>query len=159
MQRQGTTVERDGRSTIVRLRGDLTVPMVGELYTRLRGVARRRDVATVVLDFGGVDRIDSSGVAVVGLLRRQLAQSGKTLDLSDLQDQHRAALALAPEEVGAPGEPAQEPAPGTLERLGDHVLDLRRGLGAFADLAVDAVRQLAAVVARHTRIPPGAVRH
>src|SRR5262249_13817511 len=38
-------------------------------------------------------------------------------------------------------------------------LALGRGLRAFADLAVDAARQLAAVVARRTRIPPGAVRH
>src|SRR5262249_55011237 len=60
MQTPGTTVERDGRTAIVHLRGDLVIPTVGVLYTMLRGETRRRDVAGLVLDFTGAGRIDSS---------------------------------------------------------------------------------------------------
>src|SRR5438552_11662373 len=100
MAPQGTTVERDGRSAIVHLRGDLVVPRARVVYTTLRGVAKRRDVKTVVLDFADAGRIDSSGVAVISLIGRLLAEGGKQLDLSRLHDQHRAALELSPE--GAP---------------------------------------------------------
>lgn len=90
-------VAREGRSAIVRLRGDLTVPVVSGVYAQLRGVARQRELHTLVLDFSEVGRIDSSGAAVIALLGRQLARTGKRLDLARLRDQHRAVLELAPE--------------------------------------------------------------
>jgi phospholipid/cholesterol/gamma-HCH transport system permease protein len=156
MQPPDTTVERDGRSAIVHLRGDLVIPTVRGVYAKLRGVARRRDVGTLVLDFGDAGRIDSSGVAVVALLGRQLAESGKKLDLAHLHDQHRAALELMPEEA-APAEPVETPA--ALERFGEHVIDLGAGLRAFGALVAEIIRQLAAIAARRVHTPPGSLRH
>src|SRR5262249_20374153 len=100
---------------------------------------------------------DSSCAAAIGLIRRQLAQSGKELVLESLRDQHRATLALTPEATAVRGEP--EPVGGALERFGDRVLGLAHGFGAFADLVADAARQIAALVARRVRLPPGAVCH
>jgi phospholipid/cholesterol/gamma-HCH transport system permease protein len=156
MQPHGTTVERDGRSAIVHLRGDLVIPTVRGVYATLRSVAKRRDIRTVVLDFGDAGRIDSSGSAVVALIGRQLANRGKKLDLSRLQDQHRAALELSPAENAKVAEAVV--VPGAFERFGDHLIDLGAGLSAFADLLADTVRQLAAVVTRRARIPPGSLR-
>ncbi|HET7505487.1 MAG TPA: ABC transporter permease [Kofleriaceae bacterium] len=99
------TIDRDGRSAVVHLHGDLVVPAARALYARLRSVAKRRDVRTLVLDFADAGRIDSSGIAVVSLIGRQLAETGKQLDLSHMQDQHRAALTLAPGRAEEPGAP------------------------------------------------------
>lgn len=157
MPPESTTVERNGRSAIVHLRGDLVVPTARAVYARLRSVAKRRDIRTVVLDFSDAGRIDSSGIAVISLIGRQLARSGKKLDLSRLRDQHRAAFELSPDKASEPPEPVEEP--GILERLGEHVLGLAAGLRAFSALLAETLRQLTAVVARRTRIPPGSLRH
>jgi phospholipid/cholesterol/gamma-HCH transport system permease protein len=165
MQPHVTTVERDGRSAVVHLHGDLVVPTARGLYASLRAVARRRDVRRVVLDFTEAGRIDSSGVAVVSLIGRQLAHSGKKLELSQMHDQHRAALTLAPEQ-GSPGRPtapaevAPSPAaPEWVTRLGEAVLGFGAGTRALAVLAAETVRQIAAVATRRARLPAGALRH
>src|SRR5262249_13587045 len=97
MEPPATTVERDGRAAVVHLHGDLVVSRMREIYVALRAVARLRDVAVVVLDFSDAGRGGSAGVAAIGLIGRQLADSGKQLDLEHLREQHRAALALVPE--------------------------------------------------------------
>ena len=157
MESPVTTVKRDGRAAVVHLQGDLVVPRVRGLYAELRAVAKRRDVRTVVLDFSAAGRIDSSGIAVVALIGRQLARTGKKLDLSSMQDQHRAALALAPEHAAEAAPKAE--ATGMIERLGERVVEFAAGLRAFGQLTADVVRQLAAVVARRARIPAGSLRH
>jgi phospholipid/cholesterol/gamma-HCH transport system permease protein len=166
MEPRATTITRDGRSAVVHLRGDLVVPRVRELYAELNAVARRRDVRTLVLDFSRAGRIDSSGIAVVALLGRQLAGSGKTLDLSRLGDQHRAALALAPDPAGAPPAPPAEVPEAAVavraierlgERLGERVIGYGDGLRAFGRLTADSLRQLARVVMRRARMPGGAL--
>jgi phospholipid/cholesterol/gamma-HCH transport system permease protein len=126
------------------------------LYSKLRTVARRRDVRTLVLDFSRAGRIDSSGVAVVSLISRQLASSGKQLDLSHMTEQHRAALALAPEPGRAAPEPIDEP--GALERVGDRVLGVIDGARSFAALVGEIVRQTARVATRQARLPAGTLR-
>jgi phospholipid/cholesterol/gamma-HCH transport system permease protein len=157
MQPQATIVVRDGRSAVVHLRGDLVIPAVRGLYAKLRTVAKRRDVRTLVLDFSGAGRIDSSGVAVVALIGRQLTHHGKKLDLSHMQDQHRAALALSPERTGEPGAPVVTP--GFHERFGERVLGFGVGVRGLGRLIADTAGQLAAVVTRRSRIPAGALRH
>lgn len=166
MEPRATTITRDGRSAVVHLRGDLVVPRARELYAELHAVARRRDVRTLVLDFSRAGRIDSSGIAVIALIGRQLAGSGKALDLSQLGDQHRAALALAPDPVGdAPvPPPAEVPeaavAARAIERLGERVVGYGDGLRAFGRLTADSLRQLARVALRRARMPGGALsRH
>jgi phospholipid/cholesterol/gamma-HCH transport system permease protein len=162
MPPQVATVERDGRSAVVHLRGDLVVQTARGLYGALRTVAKRREVRTVVLDFSEAGRIDSSGVAVVSLIRRQLTSSGKRLDLARMHDQHRAALELAPE-VAAPAPSDGEPEPTGLAavilRLGTHLIAVAAGARAFSGLVAETARQLAAVTARRARLPAGALRH
>jgi phospholipid/cholesterol/gamma-HCH transport system permease protein len=157
MQPLATTIQHDGRSAVVHLRGDLMVPTMGGLYITLRTVAKRRDVRTVVLDFSDAGRIDSSGIAVVTLISRQLARYGKQLDLSRMQDQHRAALELSPEAAQKPAEPVGSA--GFLERIGERVLDVGAGVREFSGLVAETVRQLASVATRRSRMPAGALRH
>src|SRR5512138_310716 len=114
-----TTVAREGRAAVVHLRGDLVVPTARNLYAMLRTAAKRRDVRTLVLDFSGAGRIDSSGIAVIELIGKQLASAGKKLDFAQLGEQHRAAFELAPAAPAEPPEP--EVVPGFLERFGEHV--------------------------------------
>lgn len=157
MQEPTTTIQRDGRSAVVHLRGDLVVPTVGGLYVKLRTVAKRRDVRTLVLDFSDAGRIDSSGIAVVALLNRQLARHGKRLDLSSMRDQHRAALELSPELATRPAEAVV--VVGAIERLGERVIGAGAGLRAFGQLVAETGRQLASIAARRSRIPAGSLRH
>jgi phospholipid/cholesterol/gamma-HCH transport system permease protein len=157
MQAPDSTVERDGRSAIVHLRGDLAIPTARAVYAKLRSVARRRDVRKLVLDFADAGRIDSSGVAIISLIGQQLANSGKKLDLAHLNDQHRAALELMPGERAELPPPAA--APGALERFGEHVLGVAAGLRAFGALVAEIARQVAAIAARRVHTPPGSLRH
>jgi phospholipid/cholesterol/gamma-HCH transport system permease protein len=157
MQPPATTVERDGRRAVVHLRGELTNPVVRDLYATLRATAKRRDVQTLVLDFSAADRMDSSAVAAIALIGKQLEHTGRKLELSSLHDQHRAALELLPEHPGEPTPPP--PAPGVLEWLGEHTLGLGAGIAVLAGLISDSARQLAQVMARKARLPAGALRH
>ena len=77
------------------------------LYASLRTVGKQRNVRVVVLDFTHAGRIDSSGLAVLSLVSRQLKNSGKQLDFAHLQDPHRAALDLLPTGA-APAAPPGE---------------------------------------------------
>ena len=151
------TVVRDGRTATVRLHGDLVVPTARVLYSKLRTVARRRDVKQVTLDFADVGRIDSAGVAVISLIGRLLKHGGKRLDLARLADQHKAALALSPDAEHIQSEPIE--VPGALEWLGDRVLDLAASVRAFAAFAGETARQLGRVISRRARMPAGALRH
>lgn len=152
-----TTVQRDGRAAVVHLQGDLVVKDARGLYAKLRGVGKRRDVKTVVLDLEGAGRIDSSGVAIVNLVQRQLKRGGKKLDLANVQDQHRAAFELAPERTpDAAGD--DEAKPGFVESVGDKVVDAGKSIAALSGLVAQTVRQLAAVATRRAHIPAGSLR-
>jgi len=157
MPLQAPVIERDGRAAVVRLRGDLVVRTAGALYVRLRGVAKRRGVKTVVLDFSDAGRIDSAGTAVVALLDRQLRRSGKTLELAHMADQHRAAIELTPPADAATAEPAVEQ--GFVEWFGAEVLGRWAVLGELGALVADTLRQTGSVVTRKKRIPAGSLRH
>lgn len=152
------TVERNGRSAVVRLRGDLAVPTVRQAFETLRGVVRRHDITRVVLDFSKAGRIDSAGIAIVALLGKQLAMQGRSLELADLAAQHRAALELLPREMPESAATPVEP-PGTLERVGDTFLRAGDGVWAFGALVADTVRASVAVLARRKQLPAGALAH
>src|SRR5438477_1613250 len=109
-------IERQGSSAVVRLDGDLTVPAARSFYGQLQNLAKRRDVRAIVLDFSAVGRVDSSAVAAVSLVDRQIRKQGKTLDVTELGDHHRAAFAMVPRRVeeAAPAEQAS-----ALERVGE----------------------------------------
>ncbi|HEY5936379.1 MAG TPA: ABC transporter permease, partial [Kofleriaceae bacterium] len=148
------TVQRQERSAVVRLHDDLCIPTAAAVYQRLRVVAKRRDVQKVILDFSECDRIDSAGIAVVSLMRRQLDRSGKELDLTELDDQQRAALDLVPENDGPL---PREPRPSWIERLGDRTLNLRTAARDMVALIIDTLRQTVAVATGQKRLPKGSI--
>jgi phospholipid/cholesterol/gamma-HCH transport system permease protein len=156
-----TTIRRDGRSAIVHLHGDLIVQTARVVHAKLRATIRRRNVRTLVLDFSYAGRIDSAGLAVLSLIHRQLAQSGKQVELVNMTDQHRAALALLPDDGARIPEAVVElgALDALLERLGTGLLELRASMVAFARLVAETVHQLARIVTRRARLPAGSVRH
>ena len=154
MRETAITVERRGREAIVRLRGDLVVPRAREVYGTLRSVSRRRDVRRVVVDFSEAGRIDSSTIAAVALVSKQLERSGKPLSIEAAQEHHRAALALVPK---LEPDPAPEPEPGFLERIGDRIYTLKESGTALLGMMSEAARQGLAVATRRKRLPQDSV--
>jgi phospholipid/cholesterol/gamma-HCH transport system permease protein len=148
------SVERDGRRAVVHLHGDVVVPTAGEVYRQLRAIATRRDVATVVVDFSGARRLDSAGIAAVSLVRRQLARSGKRLELEGLSGEHEAALDLVPALPTARVE--LPPEPGLVETIGDAVISAAANAKALGGLVAETARQAVAVATRRKRLPVGA---
>ncbi|HEY5946893.1 MAG TPA: STAS domain-containing protein, partial [Kofleriaceae bacterium] len=131
---------------MVRVRGDVIVPTARHLYGQLRGLCKRRDVKKVVLDFGEVGRLDSSGVAVIGLVKRAMQQSGKELTLEHLEEHHAAALELAP--AAHTKRPPAEEGPTWLEGIGDRVLEIGDTLRSLGSLVRETLSQGWAVATR-----------
>ena len=151
---QTMTIDRHGRQAHLKVQGDLVVANTAVLYDQLRALARRRDVQTIVLDFSQVGRFDSSALAVISLVGRQLSRRGKTFDLVEMRDQHKAVMELAAE----PGVAiAAEDLPGWLEGVGDHVLVALDSTIALGRLVGETARQFGLVVAGKKRLPAGAV--
>ena len=142
-------------SNVVPLKGDLVRTTVRRLHRDLRVVARRRDKAAVILDFSQVGKIDSSGLAAISVLSRQLQRTGRKLELAKLSAHHEATLALLPKEA-AQTEPV-EPPPGTLERLGGAVIDAGDGARGLLGLIAETFRQGFAVLTRRKRLPRGSL--
>jgi phospholipid/cholesterol/gamma-HCH transport system permease protein len=150
-----TSVERNGRTAVVRVRGDVVVPTARHFYATLRNVCRRRDVKKVVLDFGETGRLDSSGVAVIELVKRTMKGAGKELELDHLDERHTQALELAPPHKPRPTD--TEELPSWLERVGDLVLSGWSTLRGLGGLVRDTAVQSWAIVTRSRRVPPGSV--
>jgi phospholipid/cholesterol/gamma-HCH transport system permease protein len=148
------TVERKGRAAVVHLRGDLIVPNARAVYGSLRSIAKRRDVRHVVLDFAEAGRVDSSGIAVVSLIGKQLARAGKQLELAALGDNHKAALDLVTD-AAVPPEPAEHV--GLVELVGDRMYVVAGSARQLAALIAETVRQTGFVVTRKKRMPAGAL--
>jgi phospholipid/cholesterol/gamma-HCH transport system permease protein len=150
-----TTVERKGRTAIVHLRGDVMIATVRALHGTLRGLTKRRDVKKVIVELGDAGRLDSSAIAVIELAKRGLHRCGKELELSDVDERHRAAFELAPE-VRVKAQPKDE-GPSFLERVGDYVLALGATIGDLGLLVGQTLRQGASVAAGRRKLPAGAV--
>jgi phospholipid/cholesterol/gamma-HCH transport system permease protein len=148
------SVERQGTAAVVHLEGDISYAEAPALYGKLRTVCKRRDVRKIVVDFSRAGRVDSSGVAVLSLLGRQLAHAGKTLELDALAEHHQAALALAPHDV-TPA--ARVVPPGVLERIGGNVIDTGSSTRALLGLVGETVRQSLAVLTGRRRLPSGSI--
>jgi phospholipid/cholesterol/gamma-HCH transport system permease protein len=150
---------RQDRTATIDVRGDVVIATARNLYRRLQGAARSREVTGVVVDFGQAGRVDTAGVAVVALGRRMVESSRKSFDVANLDDRHRAALELAtrdaPAAAAAPIESVETPV--WLERVGERVvgwgIDLR-DLGRFvAALA----RQTVEVATARKRLRAGTI--
>jgi len=150
-----TSVERSGRTAVVRLRGDVVVPTARHVYGTLRALCRRRDVKKVVLDFGEVGKLDSSGVAVIELMKRAMRQRGAELELDHLEQHHEAALELAPPQQAK--QPPASDGPTWLEGIGARVLEVADTLRGLARLVGDTVKQGWLVTTRRRRVPQGSI--
>jgi phospholipid/cholesterol/gamma-HCH transport system permease protein len=151
-----TAVEQKGGTTVVRLQGELTIPHARALRRQLRALTRRPHLREVTLDFSGAERVDSSGIAVVSLTRRELERRGVKLELTALDERQRAAferLGRAPAALPADTEAA----PGRIERIGERVLAGLEGARAFLGLVGETLRQTAALLGRRARLPAGSV--
>ena len=153
-----TAFDRASRTATVHVRGDLVIPTAPALYGELRGVARRRDIKKVVVDFAEAGRVDSAGLAVVSLAARLMARGGKAFDFAHLSETHRAALDLLPANT-APAPAVVEPQPTFPERVGANVLDYAKAGGAFLALVADVFRQAVQVLTRRKKLPAGALLH
>jgi phospholipid/cholesterol/gamma-HCH transport system permease protein len=140
--------------TVVPLQGDLVRAHARRLYRQVRAVARRRDSKRVVLDFASAGRIDSAGLAAISMLAKHLKATGRTLQLAHLSADHERALALIPKEEPEP-VPAEEPAPGVLERIGSETLKAAHGTRSLFGLIAETGRQAFAVITRRARLPNG----
>jgi phospholipid/cholesterol/gamma-HCH transport system permease protein len=150
-----TTVARHGREATVHVHGDLVIATAGRLYGGLRGAGRRRDVSHLVIDFSGAGRLDSSAIAVVSLVSRQLTGRGKRVELRALSAAHQAAFDMLPAELAAP-----TPAPamaGLAERVGDEVIGVCAGARSLWQLGAEVGRQLGAIATGRKRLPVGAL--
>ncbi len=152
----GTTanVERQGRTAVVRVRGDVIIPTAGRLHSTLRGLCKRRDVHKVVVDMSSVGRLDSAGVAVLELAKRAAQRSGKEIELTKVGEPQQAAFDLSPEQRSEPDRSRTET---WLETVGDRVLHVGRTARQMAKLLVDVLRQAGYIIAGKHKLPGGAV--
>ncbi|HSD87302.1 MAG TPA: ABC transporter permease [Kofleriaceae bacterium] len=150
-----TAIERQGKTAIVRVRGDVVIPTARALHSTLKGLQKRRDVKKVVLDFTEVGKLDSSAIAVVEIAKRSLHRWGKELELDKLDEHHRAAFELAPKQKAKPLP--HEPGPSWLESIGGHVLAIGGTARELGALIGDSARQTIAVLARRRKLPAGSV--
>jgi len=123
-----------GRVEALELRGALVRDRLSEHASQIE--AELRGSGDVVLDLSGVDRIDSSGVALLTQTARRLQPQGRNLRLENATPDVANTLRLFPA-LGAP--PPPRPLPGVLETLG-HRTQLAasaalRFLSMSADLA------------------------
>jgi len=152
-----TAVEQQGGTAVVRLKGELTIPHARALRRQLRALTRRPHLREVTLDFSGAERVDSSGIAVVSLTRRELERRGVKLELSALDERQRAAFERLGRAPAAPQADADAVPPGRIERMGERVLAGLEGARAFLGLVAETLRQTAALLGRRARLPAGAV--
>jgi anti-sigma B factor antagonist len=80
---------RDGEKSFAKLHGSITIDSSPELRRALLGMLEARDSRGVMLDFSGVDYIDTSGLAVLIETLRSARQLGKSLQLSGLRERPR----------------------------------------------------------------------
>jgi phospholipid/cholesterol/gamma-HCH transport system permease protein len=154
-----TQVDRASRTANVALRGDLVIPTAQATMGQLRGLARRRDLKHVVLDFSDAGRVDTSGVAVVSLVKRQMARAGKQLELANLRDTHKAAFELidqAKADADANADHEAEPL-GFVERVGVAAFDYWQAARELVALIRDIAGQTWCIIRRQKSLPKGAL--
>lgn len=109
--------EADGPPRTVRLSGVLDRDSVSDVHDQLIDTVSKKAGGDVSFDLQGLERIDSAGVALFGLLVRRGQASGANVTVSALSDQARQAFELFrldDEEAGADVKKG----PGLLERVG-----------------------------------------
>lgn len=98
------------------LSGSLNVHSAGSIWRALQAKLRAAPVKTLHLDAAGLDYLDSSGLALLAELERDLRKKGAALELIGLGEDHACNLKRFVELVRH--EPAATARQGLLERMG-----------------------------------------
>ncbi len=141
----------DGGSRVV-FSGPLDKETVPDVQGALLALAPRP--GTLTMELAGVTRIDSAGVAFLGVVEARRRGAGGQLQLVQLSDAARDALEvfrLAEE------RPAKGPSRGLFERLGDGGYEVGKGITAFLQLTADTVLWSIGGAARTRRVRKGAM--
>ena len=85
------TVAHDNGRTVIHLTGHLDERDFNDIESGFEQALDRRDPA-VVFDFAALDRITTSMMALMGVLRLQARRAGTTIELRNLAPELRAAL-------------------------------------------------------------------
>jgi phospholipid/cholesterol/gamma-HCH transport system permease protein len=146
--------DRSSATAVLVLAGDLDISKTRAVHDQIDELARRDDVRRLVLDFQGVGRLDSAGIAAISVASARFGEAGKHVDVRNLEASHRAALEL----MTAPtGERATRTERGFAERLGGKAVHAYDQLAALAELIFDAIKTVVLVGLRRRRLPRGAV--
>lgn len=149
----GLELEPAHDGAVIRVRGELDRRAVPRVFEPLMQAVASRARRRLGLDLGGVTRIDSAGVAMLGTLVRRARETRTELALTACSDAAREALSLF--QVERPSEP-REATPGFVERLGATVADTARGLVTLLSLAADSFYLTFAGAPRTAKVRRGA---
>ena len=87
------TTEKTPTESVIRCAGRVTLPGAARLWDTAKGLFRESRL--VVLDFSGVDHVDSAGLGMVPGLWISASNSGCTLRLVNMSPRVRAIFAIA----------------------------------------------------------------
>lgn len=147
--------EPSGPGGALRLVGVLDRDTVSEVHDRMLRAVTRGGGGEVAFDLGGVERIDSAGVALFGLLVRRGGAVGTQVTVTQLSEQARRAFELF--RVDEEEAPKTQAGAGLLERVGAAA---ERSWGGFVDmlsLVADTFAWSVGGAARTRRVRRGAV--
>jgi phospholipid/cholesterol/gamma-HCH transport system permease protein len=130
-------IEEPGR-LVLALAGVLDSETSPGLAARL-GQSEVGDHPRIVLDLAGLDRIDSTGVAVILEARERLAERQVELKLRRASDRVRRVFKLTLSHAGEAVEHEPAPPPDVLSRVGEFALQLKNG-------AAEGARQMGEIV-------------
>ncbi len=141
-------VERGQGRVVVSLTGTLGVESAGPLYDQLRKLAEGQE--PVVLDFAGVESLESAGIAVISLASSEFEERGLDLAAENLAQDHRRALQMMPSRLTPAPGPENE---GFFVRVGDGAFATYDRLLDLAELVYDTGRMALLTVIRKRKLP------
>ncbi|MEM1347304.1 MAG: MlaE family lipid ABC transporter permease subunit [Myxococcota bacterium] len=149
--------ERRGEELWLVLSGHLGARQSRALYDQLTQVmdAEALPGRGVVLDFGQVESLDSSGIAVISQATEWLHDAGGTLRLEGLSADQREALNLMPSRPHGGLKPP--PSPGIFEDVGAQTMDAWEQARAFWELSAAVLLELGRMATFRSRPPKGAI--
>ncbi|MFU8803246.1 MAG: MlaE family lipid ABC transporter permease subunit [Bradymonadaceae bacterium] len=145
-------VDRDAASqtATVRPRGALNVHSVPELYAALGKLVEERGIKRIVVDFSGVESVDSSAIAAFSVIKSASMAAEKTLVVEAMNPDTRQAFGLMGQKVEIKSEEAEPFHP--LEWIGARMVELWREAERFYELLTDTV--FVFLGALRGRLPP-----
>ncbi|MFW5966165.1 MAG: MlaE family lipid ABC transporter permease subunit [Persicimonas sp.] len=126
----------DGATVRFRIDGDLNVDHAQVLHEALEEITDRAGLESIVVDFSGLDDLDSAGVAVLSLWSHRCARAGQTLRVDNASPAQAEVLDLVPSHTG---DFTKRHRPGLFESMGELVAYLWRETKRYYDTLTDSV--------------------